>query len=296
LKATVRAFGGFALVALGEGFCEMALDGGPLMQPKDVLKVAEARFTDAITLGTQASSADIVNMALVGRARVRLDLGDFAGSIADASKVPPGYVKNVTRDESDPRRYNAICEYITCSQGRHASVAPNYRGLTWGGVPDPRVKITTSGRLGFDNATPHYFPADKFTARSNPLLLASYKEAQLFIAEASARTGDLATARKIINAFHTAANIPAYDAAGAETQDQVIAQVIEERRRELFLEGGHRLNDHLRFRGTKWNIPFRGEPGSIHPNAVDHTGVPYGNTTCFALPVVERTGNPNIKT
>jgi hypothetical protein len=36
----------------------------------------------------------------------------------------------------------------------------------------------------------------------------------------------------------------------------------------MFAEGGHRLNDHLRFRGTQWAIPFKGEPGSIHPTGV----------------------------
>jgi hypothetical protein len=70
--------------------------------------------------------------------------------------------------------------------------------------------------------------------------------------------------------------------------------VIEERRREMFTEGGLRLNDHLRFAGTPWAIPFKGEPGSIHPNGVDATGLPYGDTKCFPLPTVERIGNPNI--
>ena len=68
LKAQVRAYGAFALVALGEGFCQMALDGGSLMAPKDVLALAETRFTDAITLATSANSSDILNMALASPA------------------------------------------------------------------------------------------------------------------------------------------------------------------------------------------------------------------------------------
>lgn len=294
LKAQVRAYGAFALVALGEGFCNMALDGGALMAPKDVLAVAETRFTEAIALATQANSQDILNMALVGRARVRLDLQNFAGAIDDASKVPSTYAKFVTRDATDTRRYDALCENITCPQGRNATVAPNYRNVTWQGVPDPRVAVTTTGQLAFDNAQIHYYPTRKHTSRDFGLLIASYKEARLFIAEASARSGDLATARQIINAFHTAAGIPPYDVAGTDSQTAVIAQVIEERRRELFTEGGHRLNDHLRFRGTAWNIPFKGEPGSIFPTGVDATGLPYGSTTCFPLPTVEIIGNPNI--
>lgn len=294
LKAQVRAYGGFALVALGEGFCQMALDGGPLMAPKDVLGLAETRFTDAIALATTANSSDLLNMALVGRARVRLDLGNFAGAIADAQRIPVGYLKVATRDASDVRRYDALCENITCPQNRNATVAPNYRNITWQGVPDPRVAVATTGQLAFDNAQIHYFPTKKHTSRDYGLLLASYKEARLFIAEASARSGDLTTARTLINQMHTEAGIPAYDPGATDDQTAVIGQVIEERRRELFTEGGHRLNDHLRFRGTAWAIPFKGEPGSIFPNGVDATGLPYGNTTCFPLPTVEIIGNPNI--
>jgi hypothetical protein len=126
------------------------------------------------------------------------------------------------------------------------------------------------------------------------LVIASYKEARLFIAEASAQMDDLATARQLINQMHTEAGIPAYDPAATDNQTAIIAQVIEERRPELFTDGGHRLNDHLRFRGTAWAIPFKGEPGSIFPNGVAATGLPYGNTTCFPLPTVEIIGNPNI--
>ena len=294
LEATVKAYGAYALVALGEGFCEMAIDGGPLMTKAQVLALAESRFTDAIDLATNAGNTDILNMALVGRARVRLDLRNFMGALADAGRVPAGYVKNVTRDDSDVRRYDAFCEFITCATNRHATVAPNYRNVTWLGVPDPRVTVTTKNQLAFDNAQIHYYPTNKHTSRTFPLILASYKEARLIIAEASARTGDLATARQLINAMHTAAGIPGYDAVGTDTQDQVTVQVIEERRRELFTEGGHRLNDQLRFRGTPFNIPFKGEAGSIHPNGVDATSLPYGTTTCYPLPTVERIGNPNI--
>ena len=292
--ATVKAYAAWALLALGEGFCEMAIDGGPLMTPREVLELAETRFTEAITLATAANSQDILNMALAGRARVRLDLGNYAGALADARLIPTTYVKNATRDESDTRRYNALCEHVVCATNRHATVAPNYRQVTWAGVPDPRIPVTTRNQLAFDNAQVHYFPTNKHTTRAFPVAITSFKEARLIVAEAAARTNDLATARQLINAMHTAAGIPAYDPGGTATQSEVIAQVIEERRREMFTEGGHRLNDHLRFAGTPWAIPFKGEPGSIHPTGVDATGLPYGNTKCFPLPTVERIGNPNI--
>lgn len=295
LKAIVRAYGAYALVALGEGFCEMAIDGGPLIAPSKVLEAAEARFTEAIALATTANNQDILNMALVGRARVRLDLKNYAGALADAQRVPLTYVKNATRDETDTRRYDAGCEYIACAQGRHATVAPAYRNVTWQGVADPRVQVATTGQLAFDNAQVWYYPSAKHRSRGFPVVIASGKEARLIIAEAAARTGDLATARTLINAMHTAAGIPGYDLTNSDTQQQVITQVIEERRREMFMEGGYRFNDHLRLTGTAQAIPFKGQPGSVlHPTGIDATGLPYGPTTCFPLPLVERANNPNI--
>lgn len=295
MLATVRVYGAYALLALGEGFCEMAIDLGPLMMPEEVLELAESRFTEGLTLAQQANNTDMENLALIGRARVRLDLADFAGAIADASLVSEDYVKNASRDETSTSRYNALCNYVTCPTfGRNATIAPNYRDVEWQGVPDPRVNVITTNRVAADNATTHWYPADRASTRAMPVLIASHREALLVIAEASARTGDLPTARTIINQLHTDAGIPGYDPTNTATQSEVIGQVIEERRREMFLEGGHRFNDHLRFAGTEWAVPYKGEPGSIHPTGVDHTGVPYGSTTCFELPDVERSSNPNL--
>lgn len=293
--ATVRIYGAWALLALGEGFCEMALDNGPLMSRQDVLTLAEERFTEGLALATQANNADMRNMALAGRARIRLDLGKLTGALADALAVSSGYVKNASRDETSNRRYNQLCANVTCPTfGRNASIAPNYRDVRWEGVPDPRVRVITTNRLSADNTTTHWYPATKAAGRGEAQRITSYAEARLMVAEASARLGDLATARTIINQLHTAAGIPGYDPGNNATQDEVIRQVIEERRRELFLDGGIRFNDHFRFRGTPYAVPYKGEAGSIHPTGVDHTGVPYGNTMCFALPDVERVGNPNL--
>ena len=67
----------------------------------------------------------------------------------------------------------------------------------------------------------------------------------------------------------------------------MIAHVLDERRRELAFEAGHRLNDMLRFRGTPFEIPFLGELGSFHPDGFDQNGDTYGITTCLPLLPVE---------
>jgi hypothetical protein len=158
--------------------------------------------------------------------------------------------------------------------------------VTWQGVADPRIVVTANGNSQ-DGVTP-FFQHAKAISRADGVPIASYKEAQLIIAEASARSGALATARQIINARHTALGIPGYDLPGTDTQAQVIAQVIEERSRDMFLEAGARYNDMLRFRSTQWKIPFRGEAGSIHPTGFDQANRAYGVTTCIPLPVAEQ--------
>lgn len=291
LKATVKAYGAYATLALGEGFCSAVLTPGTVQPPSAALAKAEATFTEAMALATAVNNTDLLNMARVGRARARLDQGNFAGARADAELVPATYVRNATRGAADKHRWNLVFEFqnnLSVSAARHGSVAPNFRGLTFGGVADNRTGVSaTQSGAGNDGVTP-FFAHNRALARDAALPIASGKEAQLIVAEAAARSGDLATARTIINARHTAAGLPAFDAAGRATQNDVIAQILQERSRELFLEVGARYNDMLRFRNTAFKIPFRGEPGSIHPDGKDHRGLLYGPTTCIPLPLAEQ--------
>ena len=289
LKAMIRAYGAYTLIPLGEGFCSMALAPKQVQTPAQTLAAADAALTAALTEATAANDASLKNMMLVGRARVRLDQGNFASAIADAQQVPAGFVKLATRGASERQRWNLQFEFqnnTSSAVNRHGSVAPNYRTLTFGGVADSRVVVTLNGNSQ-DGVTPFY-QHNKALARTDGMPIASYKEAQMIIAEAAARSGDLATARQVINARHTAAGLPAYDPTNTATQNEVIAQVLDERSRELFLEAGWRYNDMLRFRTTAFKIPFRGEPGSIHPDGKDQGNRTYGVTTCIPLAVAEQ--------
>jgi hypothetical protein len=132
------------------------------------------------------------------------------------------------------------------------------------------VNVIDTGGTGFDGVT-QLWTSNKWPNRSTPVPIASWDEAQLIIAEAAARTSDPGTAVAIINNLHTRAGLPAYDPV---TDGPVLDHVIQERSRELFQEGGHRLNDMLRL-----GLPFF--------EGTDHIGGTYGNTTCFPLPQVE---------
>lgn len=277
--ATVSAYAGYAYTLFGEGFCQVAFDGGSAVAPETSLQIAEERFTRALDLAQQAGDTDILNMARVGRARVRLDLGDLQGAIDDADDVPESYAKMAVRDGPSPsldRRWNKGFEDFV-NVGHH-SVAPAFRDLQWNGENDPRVEVEDAGRFGFDGVTP-LWTATKYPARSTDIPLATWEEAQLIIAEAAARTNDPDRAVGIINDLHARAGLPPYDPSTDETPgptgNEVLDHVLQERSRELFHEGGHRLNDMLRH-----DIPFL--------SGLDPTGQPYGETTCYPLPSVEQ--------
>ena len=268
LLATAAAYSGFAHTLLGEAYCQMALDAGPLVTPAQVLAVAEERFTRAIELGTTSGNASIANMARVGRARVRIQLGKKAEAAADARLVPAGFVFNATYATTPFRRSNTVV--LNNNVNFHESVAPEYRGLTVGGVADPRVPVTDAGRRGQDALTPLWVQR-KYLTTASPIPLATWDEAQLIIAEAEGGQ----SAVDAINRIRTKYALPQY--AGG-TAAEIQAQVIEERRRTLFLDG-HAIGDHLRFQ-----IPF--------PTGVNQKGVRYGDNTCLPLPLAEMSGRP----
>src|SRR5262249_15668722 len=91
LLPTAPPYEGYSVTLLGEGMCQVTIDGGPILSPTDALRKAEETFTLAIQRAQTASLPAILNMARVGRARVRLDLGKNADAVADAQAVPQGF-------------------------------------------------------------------------------------------------------------------------------------------------------------------------------------------------------------
>jgi hypothetical protein len=278
LIATAAAYGGYSLVLMGEGMCSSALDDGPELTPAQLLTEAETRFTRAIDAATAAGDDSILNLALVGRARARLDLGDKAGAGADAALVPPGFVLQATRSGTKPRRENFVYTYLY--RELEGTVDVPFRDVTFEATPDPRVTVIDAGILGADAATPIFQPA-KYPTIDTPIPVARWEEAQLILAEADVAAGDVGGAVDIINTLHTNAGLPPYSGGSA---DQVQTQIIEERSRELFLEG-QRLGDMIRY-----GLPLYPAPGTPFPVA----GGFFGTQVCFPLPTVERLNNPNI--
>ena len=188
--------------------------------------------------------------------------------------MPSGITRIAEFSEVAVTRENRI--YNLTVRSNYVSVGPDYRGLTVNGVADPRVLVNNMNRVGLDNVTPMWQQQKFSGSGAAPLTIASYAEAQLILAEAS--TGQAAIgALNRVRALSSIAPLPA-PAAGTD----IVAIVIEERRRQLFSEG-QRFGDMLRKR-----IPF---PST----GVNRKGQAYSNMTCIPLPDVETRNNVNFK-
>jgi len=287
LIAKASAYAGYSRILLGEGFCEAAINLGPKLTSNDVFASAETMFTTAITAAQAAGDQQILNMAYVGRARARLDQGNKAGAAADAALVTPGFVQYASAELAPSNRQNRVA---ALNIGGNVSVAPAYRNMTvtdanGNQVPDTRVvdtsAKTSSGapRAGNDNRTP-WFIQTKYPSTATPIPIASYKEAQLIIAEVQGGQ----TAVNIINALRASHGLPAFSSSDPTA---IGNEVIDARSRELFLEGQH-LYDVRRL--TLPLVPAAGVPYST----VYLKGGSYGSERCFPLPDVETLNNPNI--
>lgn len=272
LIQTVSAYGAYGQVLLGEAFCTAAINLGPELTPNEIFASAEVLFTAAIG----GPDAQLATMAQLGRARARLNLGDTGGALTDAQAIPAGFVHNALYSSATNRSYNRV--YAKNGLGRTNSISPQTIGLTFGGVLDLRVEVEATGETGGDGLQEVWIQK-KYLSLGDPIPIARYEEAQLIIAEI--QLGQ--TAVDIINTLHTAAGLPAYVPNDVNDATEILDHVIEERRRELFLEG-HRFWDHRRM-----EIAFDPPVGTPYPK-----GGFYGDTRCFPLPDLERDNNPNI--
>jgi hypothetical protein len=299
LKATAATYAGLAYQVFGETYCELTVDVGPLMQPADVLGHAEQWFTTALGhMGSGdyeiVSTSSLRQLALLGRARVRLALGDLAGAAADAEQIQPNFVAYVTRDNSVRPRWNhvyrqlnvngysAVAGVVEWRGGpveftgyRDLTIAPDGTPTIGDGVPDPRVPVQYMNEFLQDGVTDN-FAQLKYTSTADDIPLARWAEAQLILAEVEG--GAQAIAR--VNALRGVHDLPHY--TGPSDAASIRKLIIEERRREFFFEGrflAEKLRQDLWF------------PRNVGAN---HKAVTYGNATCFMMPVSEYQNNPNI--
>jgi hypothetical protein len=276
--------GGYSRIYLGEGFCTVAISyvfgsettyGGEISRDS-VFKEAEAKFTQALAAVTSPTDS-IRQAALLGRARARLNLGNFAGAKADAGAVLPGFVYVATASATNSRRENRIW-----AQNNSNTDATFVDSATYVARNDPRIPVRRDAGTTI-TGVPRWRQT-KYVAANTPIPVARYEEALLIMAEADLALGNVIAAVDTLNKVRARGNRGPLISIDPAT---IRAEIIEERRRELFLEG-HHLGDIVRY-----NIALEPAPGQPY-----HVGGTYGprtgRTAAMPLPNNERLNNPNV--
>ena len=283
LRATYTAH---VLAIFGEAHCGAVLEpNGPIVPRTQVLNEAETWFTKGIQAAQAAGETTTETLALAGRARVRLLLGNSSGAAADAGAIPQGFVFNITRSASPQTRVNLHWKYTW--KTKYWTVDPIFRNLMVQGVPDPRVQVQDMQTTTIDGTLP-LFNQLKFSESDAELRLASWEEAQLIIAEV--QLGQTAVDR--INALRQAhAGLPLYTPVDVNDDQEILNQVIDDRAREFFLEG-RLMGDMIRFRGTpQENIPLLVFQQGVGPRGLRE----YQDFYCWDVPSREINNNPNAE-
>jgi len=267
LLAQAKIYGAYAYLLMGEGFCQVSFDGGAASPPAASLALAETRFTEGLAFAQQAGNADMLDLGRVGMARTKMDLKKWQEAAQFAAQVTAGYTKNADRGQESARRWNKL--WRLAEQTGAYTVATAYRTMN-----DPRVQVADAGRGAF-NSEVRLWVTKKYTGLTSAMRLASKIEANLIQAEALAQQGQVTQAMAIVNARRAAVGLAD---ATATTQAEAINVIIDERRKELSFEGGHRLNDLLRYK-IAWKV-----------GANPFTNRNYGSTTCWPHPTRETNG------
>jgi hypothetical protein len=150
---------------------------------------------------------------------------------------------------------------------------------------DPRVPVTATTTTSATGIVHHF--QTKYANGDAAIPLATYEEAQLIIAEAAIQANtptSLANAVTILNASRARGSQGVY--AGAVTQSALMTELIDQRRREFFLES-HHLGDIIRYNLASSLTPAAG-------TTYHFGGGVYGSQICFPLPAAERQNNPKI--
>jgi hypothetical protein len=188
------AYAGFTYIAFGENYCS----GVPFSETVDSIMFGEPlttaqMFERAVTyfddaLAHPAVSAEIENLARVGKGRALLSLDRAADAANAVATVPDEFAVYNWHSNTSPPRTISGTYHLNPEAGRWTIAdAEGGTGLPFRTATDPRVPWSDIG-LGFDNETPLY-QFDVYQSREDRFPLATGLEARLIEAEAALQAG-----------------------------------------------------------------------------------------------------------
>jgi hypothetical protein len=213
-RGELLALAGYTYLGFAEAFCS----GVPLYDPNaglttdQLFVLAEARFAQAMSVPIQPAFTSLANLGL---ARARLGRQDFTGAAAAAAVVPAGF-SYATAHSATSGNENVLFSLNQLQRRISMADAKGGNGLPYRSVVDPRLPWIAGG-FGFDGITPVVYYAQKFTAVSSPITIASDEEARLIGAEALLAAGDVGGFVAQLNALRAVAGLPAVVDPGSTT-------------------------------------------------------------------------------
>ncbi len=304
--AEMYAIRGYAENFLAEAYCsgvpfsKVNADGsfayGDPLTTTQILNIAGASMDSATGL---AAGTTPKSLAAVGKARILLNLGQYAQAAAAVSGVATTFKYQVFHSAATNRQQNGIYNATYIAASRYtAGTNEGTNGLDYLTTPaDPRVPWTANGHNGFDDAARRVPRQEKYIAFGTAVTLADGIEARLIEAEAalnSAGAGGSQSARDqmntIINTLRSGGGVAGLTAlASPTTQDAAINQLFRERAMWMYITG-HRFGDMrrlIRQYGRAANTVFPIGNVAFRP------GNTYGTDVTFIVPFTEK-NNPKF--
>ncbi|HEU4642618.1 MAG TPA: RagB/SusD family nutrient uptake outer membrane protein [Gemmatimonadaceae bacterium] len=287
LVGEMYAYQGYAEVELADMFCSgiplSTLDyGGDFTYragstTADVYRHAIALFDTALTLA--GDSARVANLALVGKGRALLDLGEYADAAQTVSGVPDDFRFWFSIDWRGRPQDNGLRQPPPL-QGTTVSDVEGGNGIDFISSGDPR---SASHRTGVNTHGVAIFAPDAYTDVA-PFTIASGVEARLIQAEAALQAGDVTTWLATLNHLRETAIVPALaDTTDPGTPDARVDLTFRERALWLFLTG-HRQGDLRRLVRQYGRRQEQVYPTGFYPGG---QGV-YGTDVTAPIPPGER--------
>ncbi len=301
------AIAGYTETMLAEDYCSgiplstsSAAGGvtfGVPIATDSLLSHAVTEFDSA--LAHAVGNDSVTNLARIGRARVRLDQGQYADAAVTVATVPTAF-QYAAAASQNPAAALVSSYAIGAYPFYRVADRKGINGLNYIGAADPRTPVDSS--MGTDDLGDiEYYPA-KFSPTANALPVAQGLEARLIEAEAAYRSGNEAGSAAILNALRADSAetgvrglfpIPSDSTTAASPSTQLDVLF---RERAFWLFGtAHRLGDLRRLvrqYGRDVSATF---PTGPYPLATRIGGAPatFGTDVVFPIQAIE-SQNPNF--
>lgn len=195
--AELHAQLGLVYTIVAEDYCNGVpfWDGVESATPKtvtlsttDMYNRAKAQFDSALQLAAAGSST--AYLATVGKARMLVDINDYAGAAAITGTVPTSFVYQAQFSKLTTGLVNAIFDWMLGTRNFGASDKEGVNGLDYVSGRDARILIDPKTSLGQDGTpTP---TLNQYPGTDSPVPVATGIEARLIEAEAQLKAGNAA--------------------------------------------------------------------------------------------------------